>query len=151
MTGFTCEQESKLVYKFVFSSNFTDDDLKKCLNVLTKFFQLKQPFSFYVDASKANVAPVNATVNLVKWMRSIKPMIIEHRKFIGGCVVIKNKTVTKILETVFKIQKPICPVKITNNLDSAKLFIKDITEKYVLNNGITLVDEKNSDSVTHLQ
>lgn len=149
-TGFTCEKESKLIYKFVFCNKFTDEDFRKFLGVLTKFLELNKPFSFYVDASMANVAPINASINLIKWMINSKPIIKKNKKFIGGCVVIKNETLSSLLAAVFKIQKPICPVKITTDMDSAKKFMKEITDNYVKNNGITLVDENNSDAVTQL-
>lgn len=149
-TGFTCEHESTLVYKFVFASNFSDNDFKKFLGILTRFLELKKPFAFYVDASTASVAPISATLSLINWMKIAKPIIKKEMKFIGGSVAIKNKTLSTVLATVFKIQKPICPVKITTDLESCKKFIHEITANYVLNKTIKLVDEKDTDTVTEI-
>jgi hypothetical protein len=141
MSNFTCEQETSLVYKFTFSKEFNDEDFRKFLGILTRFLELKKPFSFYVDATAASIAPLNIAMNLINWMKKSKPIIKSEKKFIGGAVVLKSKTITNVLTTVLKVQKPICPVKITTDMDSVKQFIKKITDDYTLNKTINITDE----------
>lgn len=113
--------------KFIFGENFTKDEFKKFLGILTHLLDIAgktgKPFGFYVDAQNSYVAPINAATSLIAWKRKETPRIKSERKLIASAVVLKSKTITNMINTALKVAPNVSPNIITTDADKAKKFV----------------------------
>lgn len=134
--GFTVENKVSnsqyAIVKFVFTEPFNDEDMGKVLTILTNLLDLKKPFAFYVDAQSASTPPLNASSNLLRWMRSNKSRF--PGQLICSAVVfentISNQIARKLINGVFIIQPPVSPNKLTTNLELAERWIQEKVKKF---------------------
>lgn len=130
--GFTVENKSNSVVKFVFEHPFTKENMIKVLEILTKLLDIGKPFAFIVDTSKAQVPPLDAAKLLRSWMETNRPRI--KTTLLASCIVIGTSTyamiVRKFLIGVFTIQPTVSPNLITPNYSEGEKFVGDIMKQH---------------------
>ncbi len=119
--------EHYTLVKFVFGENFTKDEFRKFLGILSSLLDIAsktdKPFGFYVDAQKSYVAPLNAAKGLISWKRKETPRIKNERKLVASAVAIKSTTLTNMINTALKISPNVSPNVITTDVEKAKRFV----------------------------
>jgi len=124
---FTVANIEHSVVKFVFTDPVTSNELDKILGILDCLLDTKKKFSFYIDSRKANSPPINATINLIKWLKQNKARMKET--LLSSAVVISSSFASNFLKHVFTVQPMDSPNLITTNYDEAKRFVSDINKK----------------------
>lgn len=137
--GFTVEnKESNDKYalvKFVFNEPFGSEDMTRVLKILTDLLDLKKPFAFYVDSRNANSPPMNAASSLLHWLKTnryrFKKQLICSAVIFGNSIT--NNLISKLLNGVFMIHKPVSPNKLTNNMELAEKWISERIKEFLIN------------------
>lgn len=134
--GFSVENEivgNKNLVKFTFEKDFTKEDFSKFLGILTKLLdsadKTGNTFGFYVDTTKASIAPVNAAQNFLAWKRKETPRIKNNKKLLASAVCVKSSVISNLVNTALKISPTVTPNLITSDIEKAKNFVCSHLEK----------------------
>lgn len=137
---FTIENKEFSVIKITIISSFTEDDLNKILGILSRIFETKKQFSFFVEMKiKSNPSSsviASMTKTLVSWMKSNRENIIKYLN--GSAIIIKSEAFAKIINGVFAIHPTIKPNLITTDNEKGEEFVTNIM-KEILKKDKTLV------------
>lgn len=119
--------------KFIFEEPFVTEDMNKVLAIISGLLDVKKPFAFYMDTRGANNPPLNAAAILIKWMKANRSRFKEY--LICSAVIynntLTNNVVSKLMNGVFVIQPPVCPNKLSSNMDGAEKWMNEKIQEYV--------------------
>jgi len=124
---FTIKKESDKLIIFKFNEKFTEKDFYQFLETLDRLLKIGKPFAFMVDASTSTMAPLKCGISLISWMKQRRHL--TSKLLLGSCLVTKYKSLVRIMNWVFKKQKPVSPNLITDSYDKGLLFINESIDK----------------------
>jgi hypothetical protein len=119
------------VIKITVVGTLTLDELKKILAVLTRVFNTKKHFAFYVHCNFTEVPLdiTHITKYLINWMKESHNNLVNYLE--GSSLIIKNEAIAATLNTVFRIQPTVKPNCITTNYKHGEEFVTDLMKKYL--------------------
>ncbi len=128
---FTIQNKEHSVIKIGVIGTITLEELKKILAVLTRVFESKKPFAFFVHCNFNEVPSESTSIikYLISWMKESHPHIIAHLQ--GSSLILKNETIVKVFNGIFKIKAPVKPNLITTDAAKAEQFVMDIMKNYL--------------------
>jgi hypothetical protein len=127
---FTIENKDFSVIKITVIGSLTLDELKKILGVLTKVFQRKKHFAFYVYCNFTEVPSElpQLTRFLISWMKETHNDIINYLEC--SSLILKSEIVVAAVNAVFKIQTPAKPNYVTTDYKLGEEFVFDKMKKF---------------------
>jgi len=128
---FLIENKEFSVIKITVIKSLTLDELKKILGVLTRVFQAKKNFAFYVHCNFSEIPSeiTHLTKYLINWMKENNQNITNYLQ--ASSLIIKSDIIATVINGIFKIQPTIKPNYITTNYKLGEEFIFDIMKKKV--------------------
>jgi hypothetical protein len=126
-TGFTVKKTVYPKYSmiiFTFLESFTDSEFINFLALLDKLVHSKTVFCLLIDSRKSKGIPMKASISLVSWMKKRKPDI--PGVLIGSSVVMTSQIIVSLINSAFKIQRPVSPNLMTNDYEKAVKFLENI-------------------------
>lgn len=128
---FTIENKEFSVIKITVVGTLTLDELKKILGVLTRVFQTKKHFAFYVYCNFTEVPSELAqlTKYLVSWMKATHDDIVNYLEC--SSLILKSDLVVAAVNAVFKIQSPAKPNYVTTDYKLGEEFVFDTMKKFL--------------------
>jgi len=128
---FTAENKEYSIIKFVISDTFSLEELIRLLGLISRVFEIKKPFSFFVHINLNTMPSPKELLSILKyqvsWMKSNQDNIINILQ--SSSIIINSSLVANFLTEIFKIKPTIKPNLITNDYDEGEKFVTDIMKK----------------------
>ncbi len=128
---FNIENKEYSVIKISITGTITLDELKKILGVLTRVFQTKKNFAFYVHCNFTET-PTDLSVlskYLLNWMKESNEDIKNYLQC--SSLIIKSGTLVNVFNGVFKICKPTKPNYITTDYKLGEEFVTQKMKEFL--------------------
>jgi hypothetical protein len=128
---FTIENKEFSIIKITVIENLTLGELKKILAVLTRVFQTKKHFAFYVHCNFTEVPSeiTQLTKYLISWMKATHDDIINYLEC--SSLILKSDLVVAAVNTVFKVRSPAKPNFVTTDYKSGEEFVFNTMKKFL--------------------
>ena len=127
---FSIENKEFSVIKITVVGTITLDELKKILGVLTRVFQTKKHFAFYVHCNFTEVPSdiTQLTKYLISWMKESHHDLINYLQ--ASSLIVKSDVIATVINGVFKLQPTVKPNYITTNYKLGEQFVFEIMKKF---------------------
>jgi len=124
--AFTIENKEHSVVKITIVKTITLDELKKILGVLTRIFNTKKYFAFYVHCNFTESPNEIAQMSkyLINWMKESHDDLINYLQ--ASSLIVKSDIISGVLNGIFKIQPTVKPNYITTNYKLGEDFVFEI-------------------------
>ena len=127
---FTVENKDFSIIKFILLDPLSKDDLNKVLGLISRVFETKKPFSFYVHcklkSTPIHVAPM--TKALISWLGDNQENIKKYLQ--STSIIISSDVYKTLLNGVFSIRPTIKPNLITTDYSRGENFVTDIMKNF---------------------
>ncbi len=100
----------------------TDNQFRRFLIDLKSVLDQHHEFTLFVDTTDLPSTRLAYALQVAEFMRDNRLLFKEYCK--ASVLVINNDVVRTLLQTIFKIQKPVSPNKIVNNVCDGMEFLK---------------------------
>ena len=130
-TGFTVTKELSKhnvpipIYVFTFNQEFSEKHFLEFLALLDKLLKQIKPFFMLINTQSCKHIPIKSSILLISWMRNRRSEIKDT--LLGSSVVVTSSKVASLINSAFKISRPIRPNKITTTYENAYLFLNEIS------------------------
>ena len=94
------------------------EDLDPFFNIWYQMYEEQKEFSFLLNTNKCGSIPVKYTYEMAKRISKIKKL--EKHYLLRTIVIVKSKWIKKLMYMLFKIIKPVAPVFIVPDLETAQ-------------------------------
>lgn len=81
-----------------------------------EYYQRRKPFYFLFDTRKMRVTGFKYCYRMARFIKRIKQQDTQYLQ--RSIILVKNRWTKFLLWFIFKLQKPVAPVYITNNIDT---------------------------------
>ena len=119
--SFNIHDDSVVHVKFA-SFSPSDNQFRRFLIDLKSVLDQHHEFTLFVDTTDLPPTRLAYALQVAKFMEENRPLFKEYCK--ASVLVINSDVVRTLLQTVFKIQKPVSPNKIVNNVCDGMEFLK---------------------------
>ena len=95
-----------------------EEGLDPFLEYWKNLYENKEYFSFEIDTTEIHTIPISICTKMANYIKLFKKQIPQYLKY--SIMIINSNMIRKLLNIIFKLQKPVSPVYIVKNEEIAK-------------------------------
>lgn len=109
---------------FTFTGSPSEEDCKKFFECMDKIYSNCKPFIVLFDAAQMKTASYSHIKLFAKYMKERQDLT---KKFMKRAAIVANNTVVRaVINTLFKLRKPVTDIKIFKTDEQAKVFLRQV-------------------------